>query len=127
MAGLAGSAVLVTGAASGIGRACCQVLAARGWRVALADREEEAGRAAAAELRQAHAGCEARFYPLDVRDEEQTEGVVGSVVDDFGRLDGAVANAGVVFQRPFVDTTLEEFTVRRQSPLAAATPPGRWA
>jgi hypothetical protein len=59
--------VLITGASSGIGLACAGVLAERGWRVALADVNEAAGRAAAADIHAMHPGSAAAFYPLDVR------------------------------------------------------------
>eukprot|EP01046_Picozoa_sp_COSAG06_P056078 COSAG06_NODE_10498_length_1667_cov_2.050286_2_plen_147_part_00 len=111
MAGLAKSrAVLVTGASSGIGLACCRLLASRGWRVALADVNVDDGEKAAAEIRAQHAGSDAVFYPLDVCDEAQTEDTVAAVVDQYGSIDGAIANAGVVFQKPFLETTTEEYT-----------------
>eukprot|EP01052_Picozoa_sp_SAG31_P016119 SAG31_NODE_1056_length_10132_cov_2.873816_6_plen_269_part_00 len=101
--------VLVTGAASGIGLACACLLAEQGWRVALADCIETSGRKAAARIRELHPKSEARFYRLDVRDEAQTEETVSKALLDFGQLDGAIANAGVVFQKPFLETSTEEF------------------
>lgn len=107
---MAGKAVLVTGASSGIGLACCRLLASRGWRVALADINESDGRSAAAEIRAKHADSDATFYPLDVCDEAQTDETVEQVVRRYGGLHGAVANAGMVHQKPFLETTTEEFT-----------------
>ena len=107
---MVGKAVLVTGASSGIGLACCRLLASRGWRVALADMNESDGRSAAAEIRAKHADSDATFYPLDVCDEAQTEETVEQVVGRYGGLHGAIANAGVVHQKPFLETTTEEFT-----------------
>jgi NAD(P)-dependent dehydrogenase (short-subunit alcohol dehydrogenase family) len=53
------------------------------------------------------AGLAPRYlWWTQVRDEQQTEEVVARVVDDFGRLDGTIANAGVVSeQRSFLETT----------------------
>lgn len=105
-----GKTVLITGASSGIGLACCRLLASRGWRVALADRNVSDGERAAAEIRVKYAGSDAVFYPLDVCDEAQTEDTVEQVVLRYGALNGAIANAGVVHQKPFLETTTEEYT-----------------
>lgn len=102
-------AVFVTGASSGIGLACCRLLASRGWRVALADINVKDGQTAAAQIREQHSGSDARFYPLDVCNEVQTENTVEQIIADYGGLDGAIANAGVVYQKPFLETSTEEF------------------
>jgi len=78
--------------------------------VALADINESDGRSAAAEIRAKHADSDATFYPLDVCDEAQTEETVEQVVRRYGGLHGAVANTGMVHQKPFLETTTEEFT-----------------
>ena len=81
-------AALVTGGASGIGRATVALLRERGWQVVLADLNAGAGAAAADELG-------ARFARADVSDEDDVAAAVATCVDAFGRLDAVVNNAGV--------------------------------
>jgi citronellol/citronellal dehydrogenase len=94
----AGQAGLVTGAGSGIGRCTAHELAALGARVALVGRKAEKLEAVAREI--ADAGGSARFYPADIREEEQVREVVRTVLGDFGRLDFLVNNAGGQFMAP---------------------------
>jgi citronellol/citronellal dehydrogenase len=94
----AGQAGLVTGAGSGIGRCTAHELAALGARVALVGRNVEKLEAVAREI--ADAGGSARFYPADIREEEQVREVVRTVLGDFGRLDFLVNNAGGQFMAP---------------------------
>ena len=77
--------------------------------MALADINVNDGERAAAEIRDKHSGSDATFYPLNVCDEAQTEETVNQVVQQYGELNGAIANAGVVHQRPFLETTTEEY------------------
>ncbi len=88
-------AILVTGAASGIGRAIAESLAAEGARVVVSDLESaaDAGRAVCDHI--AAAGGEARFVACDVSDGEQVRGLVEQTVEAYGRLDAAVNNAGI--------------------------------
>jgi 3-oxoacyl-[acyl-carrier protein] reductase len=85
---------LITGAASGIGKAIALALAREGVRVIVADVNERAGRAAAAEF--AKQGGEARFVACDVTDEASVEAAVLSVLEREGRLDIMVNNAGII-------------------------------
>ncbi|MFZ6764318.1 SDR family NAD(P)-dependent oxidoreductase [Pseudoroseomonas sp. WGS1072] len=84
-----GRVALVTGAGSGIGLATAGVLAARGWRVVLADLNIGAARAAAETL-----GAEA--VALDVTDAAATEAVFADVEARLGPLEALVANAGLI-------------------------------
>jgi len=90
---LDGKVVLVTGAGSGIGRATATLLAREGAVVALGDVSIEAGESARKEIEKA--GGQAIFLPLDVADEEACAAAVRRTVDRYGRLDGAVNNAGI--------------------------------
>ncbi len=85
--------VLVTGAASGIGRALVVRLAAEGARVVLVDRAEEPLEAAAAAVRES--GGEALALVADVRRRTEVEAAVARVEADFGRLDALVCCAGL--------------------------------
>ncbi len=81
-------AALVTGGASGIGRATVALLRRRGWQVLLADLNPASAAAAAAELG-------ASFVRADVSDEDAVAGAVGSCRERYGRIDAVVNNAGV--------------------------------
>jgi NAD(P)-dependent dehydrogenase (short-subunit alcohol dehydrogenase family) len=97
-----GRVVLVTGAASGLGRAMAGVLCATGASVALADTDVAGLELALTELRAE--GGDVRSHVLDVTDGEQTESVVRSIATERGRLDAVFANAGISLGRPFTDT-----------------------
>ncbi|KAJ0120072.1 hypothetical protein J7T55_000925 [Diaporthe amygdali] len=80
---------IVTGAASGIGKALATDLVSKGWHVACCDIASENGEAVAAEL-----GEKAVFYQLDVCDYDAQANVFSLVWDKWGRLDALLANAG---------------------------------
>lgn len=86
--------VLVTGAASGIGRASAAALAAEGARVMLSDVDEAEGKQVAADIRAG--GGETLFRAADVTDEAQVAALVDATVEAFGRLDAAHNNAGIM-------------------------------
>ncbi len=108
MAGqLAGTVALVTGASSGIGEATARALARQGAAVALAARRRERLEQLAGEIRQA--GGRALVLEADVTAEEEARGAVQQTVDELGRLDTLVNNAGVMLLGPIVDAPLEEW------------------
>ncbi len=83
---------LVTGAASGIGRAAAERLAQRGCAVAVVDLDEAGGRDVVARI--TAAGGTASLFAADVADEGAIEETIAAVVARYGRLDAALNNAG---------------------------------
>jgi 3-oxoacyl-[acyl-carrier protein] reductase len=90
---VAGKVVLVTGAASGMGRATAHLFADEGAMVAVIDQHPDGVRAVVDEI--AGAGGIAHGWTMDVRDTLGVETVVAAVVRRFGALDIVVNNAGV--------------------------------
>ena len=99
---------LVTGGASGIGRATADRLVADGVTVVVADIQDEAGEAAAAELR--GTGAFATYVHLDVADESSWQEAVSAIERDHGRLDILVNNAGIGDVDPIEQTPLETYS-----------------
>jgi 3(or 17)beta-hydroxysteroid dehydrogenase len=99
-----GKIVIVTGAASGIGKQDALTLAREGARVTITDVNEEAGRAVAREI-----GDAAMFIRHDVSDEENWKAVIAATEKRFGRIQGLVNNAGVLLMASVEDTTLEQW------------------
>ncbi|WP_298369171.1 glucose 1-dehydrogenase [Azospirillum sp.] len=93
MAGFTGKIVLVTGATSGIGEATARAFARSGATVVAVGRNREKGAAVAAECAAA-GGVGSLFFAADVTEPEAMSGVVGQVMERFGRLDVAFNNAG---------------------------------
>lgn len=91
--GLQGSVVLVTGAASGIGRASAELFATMGAHVVACDVDAHRGEATVADLREA--GHDAVFKAADVTDDHAVAALVAFAVDAYGRLDCAANCAGV--------------------------------
>ena len=104
MARVAGKVALVTGGASGMGRADAQLLAAEGATVVVADLNVEEGQATVAAI-----GGNAVFMRLNVADEENWQTVIADIVKKFGKLDILVNNAGIIALGTIVDTTLESW------------------
>ena len=106
---LAGRVALVTGGASGIGRATALRMAEEGARVLVADREGEGAARTAAAITQA--GGEARGHAADVTDEGQVAAMVQAALDAFGALHCAFNNAGVapVEAQPLAEISAEEW------------------
>ncbi len=104
---LEGRVALVTGAASGIGKATAHRLVAEGAAVLVTDIQVEAGEATAQELRDA--GGKAAFLKHDVSSESDWEAACAKAVEEFGGLDILVNNAGMGDIKPIEETTLAEW------------------
>lgn len=90
---LTGQKALVTGGSVGIGKACATALAMAGADVAIVDIDEKAGSKAAEVIREM--GRESIFVKCDVTKKEDVQAMVAKVVEEFGRLDIGVNNAGI--------------------------------
>jgi 3-oxoacyl-[acyl-carrier protein] reductase len=99
--------VVITGAGSGIGRACALRLAADGYRVTVNDLRADAGEAVAAEIKAK--GGTAIAAAGDVSSEADVETIVGASRAAFGDPTHLVNNAGIVQQALFVDLTTADF------------------
>jgi glucose 1-dehydrogenase len=104
---LEGKVALVTGGAQGIGLACAAALAREGARVVIADVNAAAGGTALRRLQDA--GAEAGFVACDVSRKAEVEKAVAATVTQFGRLDIAIANAGIVHAADFLDLEEADF------------------
>jgi NAD(P)-dependent dehydrogenase (short-subunit alcohol dehydrogenase family) len=103
---LDGKVAVVTGGASGLGRATVERFLAEGARVLIADVEDDSGQALAATL-----GPDAFFRRTDVSDPNQVGALVAAAVEKFGGLHVMVNNAGVsgTMHRRFLDDDLADF------------------
>src|SRR5262249_2545199 len=90
---LADRIAVVTGGASGIGRATAKALAALGARVVVVDRDPEGAERVAVELTQV--GAEAKGYVVDLGDASASDPLVAAILAEFGRIDILVNSAGV--------------------------------
>jgi 3-oxoacyl-[acyl-carrier protein] reductase len=105
---LAGRSAIVTGAASGIGRAIAIALAQQGCNLVLIDRAPPEKTAAVAEAIAA-AGGEAFAVQADIADEEQVVSSIAEAARRCRKLDILVNNAGILIEKPLLDTTSADF------------------
>ena len=104
MGRVAGKVAIVTGGASGMGKADAILLAREGASVVIADLNEVDGQAIAESI-----GDNALFLRLDVSDEDNWKSVIAATVEKFGRLDILVNNAGMIMLGNIVDTELADW------------------
>ncbi len=106
--GLEGKVAFVTGGGRGIGRGCSLALARGGADIAIAYRKDEkTAEETAAEIRKL--GRKARAIQCDVSQEDQVKAAVAEVVDQMGKIDILVCNAGIASRGNAVrDTSTEE-------------------
>src|SRR5262249_15069572 len=104
---LDGKVALITGGASGIGKATAHLFGLEGARIAIADVDETRSRRVAEELWSN--GASAVFYVLDVTNEQDWQRVESDLLAKWTQLDILINNAGVSFAKPVVEMTLEEW------------------
>ncbi|MDO8431628.1 MAG: SDR family NAD(P)-dependent oxidoreductase [Candidatus Binatus sp.] len=101
---VAGKVVIVTGAASGVGREDARLLAREGARVVLTDINEQGGREVTGEI-----GESAIFVHHDISSEDDWKLAMKATIDRFGRLDALVNNAAILMMGSIEDTSLEDW------------------
>jgi sorbitol-6-phosphate 2-dehydrogenase len=98
---LLGKTAIVTGGGQGLGAAICRRLAREGCNVVVADLNEETASATATSIGEASTrgttGIRSLAVQVDVTNEEQVAALVDRTVEEFGRVDIAVSNAGILF------------------------------
>jgi NAD(P)-dependent dehydrogenase (short-subunit alcohol dehydrogenase family) len=104
---LAGKVALVTGGASGIGRATAELFAREGATVLIADRDSAAGELAVAAI--IATGARASFIRTDVAVAADCAAAVAAAVSRYGRLDVLFNNAGITRRANVIDTTEQEW------------------
>ena len=106
---IAGRIAIVTGGASGIGRAVCEVLAEAGARgVVIADVDAQGAAETRARI-EADTAAEGLVVATDVSDEDQVAALVAATIERFGRIDILVNNAGICPMVPWDQTDLESW------------------
>ena len=104
---LEGRVALVTGGASGIGKATCYRFTEEGARVVLTDVQDEAGELVVKHLQEL--GREAVYLHQDVSSEEDWQAAVECALETYGALDILVNNAGIGDLGTIEDTTMESY------------------
>jgi rhamnulose-1-phosphate aldolase/alcohol dehydrogenase len=106
---LAGRVALITGGASGIGRATARMLASRGAHVVVADRNLDGAEEVAAELVAAFGLRRGLAVPVDVTSEDAVIEMTQRTVLEYGGIDILVASAGLATSAPITETTLADW------------------
>ncbi len=104
---LSGRVAIVTGGNGGIGLGMARGMAKAGADIVIAARNQEKSDRAAADLRRL--GARAAVVPVDVTNQQSVKAMVTSTLDQFGRVDCLVANAGVNDRKPPQDYTPEQW------------------
>jgi NAD(P)-dependent dehydrogenase (short-subunit alcohol dehydrogenase family) len=104
---LDGKVAVITGASKGLGKAMALALGAAGASLALVSRNREQLNGVARGVKDA--GGEARVFPADVSEEDQVLKLERDVVEEFGKVNILINNAGMNLRKPLVEFTLEEW------------------
>jgi len=101
--------VLITGASRGIGRATALKFASKGYNVVIDYVSNEENPSKVQQLIEEKYNVRAITYKADVSNEQEVKEMISYVIDEFGRIDVLINNAGIVYDRNFEDITIEEF------------------
>jgi dihydroanticapsin dehydrogenase len=104
---LEGKVAIITGAASGIGRATAILFAKEGAKVIVADINDNGGAETVKLIKKD--GKQAVFIHTDVSKEKDVKNMVKIVKESYGKIDILVNNAGVVLVKPITETTEQDF------------------
>ncbi len=104
---LTGKTAIITGSASGIGRAIAEAYARAGARVAIADLNEAGAKATAKEIEAA--GGQAMGVSVNVTDEASVNAATAAVIKAWGRVDILVSNAGIQIVNPIEDFSFSDW------------------
>ncbi len=104
---LAGQTALVTGGSKGIGRAICLALAKEKANIIIAARNDSEIKETMDKLKAT--GSKALAIQADVRNEDDVKNLISRTIDEYGRLDILINNAGVAHKQRLEETTIEEY------------------
>ncbi|KAI0423462.1 putative short-chain dehydrogenase [Xylaria sp. FL1042] len=105
---MTGKVVVVTGAADGIGYAVSEALVEANANVALWYNSNDAAIAKAEKLANVY-GLKTSAYKVDISNPQDVQDGIKKVLEDFGRIDVFIANAGMAISKPILEQTLEEY------------------
>ena len=111
---LDGKVALITGGGTGIGFDMAKCFVESGAKVVITGRREEVLKEAVSEL-----GDQAFYLVNDVSNTEQTAGLVKQIVEQFGRIDILINNAGINMKKPAIEVSDEDFSRIIQTNLNA--------
>jgi len=104
---LEGKVAVITGASSGIGKACAIRFASEGAKIVIGDMNVEGGEKTVAELKAA--GSEAVFVKTDVTKDEDLDALLNAAIDNFGKIDILYCNAGIAPSDFMENLTIDDY------------------
>ncbi len=102
-----GKVAVITGASQGIGRACANRFVKEGAKVVLSDVADDAGQQAARQLREQ--GGDSVYQHCDVSQKSEVETLFDFAIEQYGRVDTAIANAGIVHMADILELEEADF------------------
>ncbi len=104
---LSNKTIIISGGATGIGRASAELFAIHGATVIICDRNEEEGNNTAAAISQNGHSC--IFFKLDITSEDQVKKIVFKIHQLYKKIDGLFNNAGIDLIAPIMETKAEDW------------------